>query len=426
MMKMIEITRETVSLLDQNDPLASFKEEFHLKTNSIYLDGNSLGLLSKRAEQSVLDVLNDWKEQGIDGWMGGKYPWFTLSEKLAEKLAVLVGAKPNEVIVTGSTTVNLHQLVATFFEPKPGKTKILADELTFPSDIYALQSQLKLKGLNPETELIQVRSQNGLTLEEDDIIAAMTEDVALILLPSVLYRSGQLLNIERLTQEAHKRNIPIGFDLCHSIGSLPHELSKWGVDFAFWCNYKYVNAGPGGVGGLYVNQNHFSKTAGLSGWFGSKKESQFDMDHTFDGEQSAGGFQIGTPHMLSTAPLIGSLAIFEEATIEKIRDKSLRLTRMLMNLINQEMKDVFQIVNPLDDKRRGGHIALMHNDAARICKALKDNGIVPDFRSPNIIRLAPVALYNSYTDVFDAVQILSKIMKDKEYEKYENKREVIA
>ncbi|MDR7074284.1 kynureninase [Fictibacillus barbaricus] len=423
---MIEITRETVSLLDQNDPLASFKEEFHLKTNSIYLDGNSLGLLSKRAEQSVLDVLNDWKEQGIDGWMGGKYPWFTLSEQLAEKLAVLVGAKPNEVIVTGSTTVNLHQLVATFFEPKPGKTKILADELTFPSDIYALQSQLKLKGLNPETELIQVRSQNGLTLEEDDIIAAMTEDVALILLPSVLYRSGQLLNIERLTQEAHKRNIPIGFDLCHSIGALPHELSKWGVDFAFWCNYKYVNAGPGGVGGLYVNQNHFSKTAGLSGWFGSNKESQFDMDHTFDGEQSAGGFQIGTPHMLSTAPLIGSLAIFEEATIEKVRTKSLSLTRLLMDLINQEMKDVFQVVNPLDDKRRGGHIALMHNDAARICKALKDNGIVPDFRSPNIIRLAPVALYNSYTDVYDAVQILSKIMKDKEYEKYENKREVIA
>jgi kynureninase len=150
------------------------------------------------------------------------------------------------------------------------------------------------------------------------------------------------------------------------------------------------------------------------------------MDHTFDGEQSAGGFQIGTPHMLSTAPLIGSLAIFEEATIEKVRTKSLSLTRLLMDLINQEMKDVFQIVNPLDDKRRGGHIALMHNDAARICKALKDNGIVPDFRSPNIIRLAPVALYNSYTDVYDAVQILSKIMKEKEYEKYENKREVIA
>ncbi|WNB92993.1 kynureninase [Bacillus sp. NEB1478] len=423
---MIEITRETLSLLDQNDPLAAFKEEFHLKTNTIYLDGNSLGLLSKRAEQSVIDVLNDWKEQGIDGWMGGKYPWFTLSEQLAEKLSVLVGANANEVIVTGSTTVNLHQLAATFFEPKPGKTKILADELTFPSDIYALQSQLKLKGLNPETELIQVKSQNGLTLEEDDIIAAMTDDVALILLPSVLYRSGQLLDIERLTKEAHKRNIPIGFDLCHSIGAIPHELSKWGVDFAFWCNYKYVNAGPGGVGGLYVNQNHFTKTAGLSGWFGSKKESQFDMDHTFDGEESAGGFQIGTPHLLSTAPLIGSLSLFEEAAIEKIRTKSLNLTRMLMDLINQEIKGEFQIVNPLDDERRGGHVALMHSDAARICKALKENGIVPDFRAPNIIRLAPVALYNSFNDVYNAVQILNKIMKNKEYEKYENKREVIA
>jgi kynureninase len=420
------ITTEAISLLDQSDELASFKNEFHLKADSIYLDGNSLGLLSRRAEKSVLDVLNDWKDNGIDGWMGGKYPWFTLSEQLAEKLAILVGAQAKEVIVTGSTTVNLHQLAATFFEPKPGKTKILADELTFPSDIYALQSQLKLKGLNPETELIQVKSSDGLRLEEEDIINAMTEDVALILLPSVLYRSGQLLDIERLTKEAHKRNIPIGFDLCHSIGAVPHDLSKWGVDFAFWCNYKYVNAGPGGVGGLYVNSKHFTKTAGLSGWFGSKKESQFDMDHTFDGEESAGGFQIGTPHMLSTAPLIGSLSIFEEATIEKIRSKSLALTRLLMDLIDQEIQGEFKIVNPLDDDRRGGHVALMHSDAARICKSLKDHGIVPDFRAPNIIRLAPVALYNSFQDVYDAVQILSKIMKSKEYEKYENKREVIA
>jgi kynureninase len=423
---MTHITAETVELLDQNDELASFKNEFYVKNDSIYLDGNSLGLLSRRAEQSLLDVLNDWKEQGIDGWMGGKYPWFTLSEKLAEKLAVLVGAEANEVIVTGSTTVNLHQLAATFFEPKPGKTKILADELTFPSDIYALQSQLKLKGLNPETELVQVKSKNGMTLDEQDIIDAMIDNVALIVLPSVLYRSGQLLDMERLTKEAHKRNIPIGFDLCHSIGAVPHELSKWGVDFALWCNYKYVNAGPGGVGGIYVNKKHFTKTPGLSGWFGSKKESQFDMDHAFDAEESAGGFQIGTPHMLSTAPLIGSLSIFEEAKIERIRSKSLKLTTLLMDLLGQELKDVFKVVNPLDDTRRGGHVALMHNDAARICKALKDNGIVPDFRAPNVIRLAPVALYNSYRDVYDAVHILAKIMNTREYEKYENKREVIA
>jgi kynureninase len=424
--RMTQITAETVELLDQNDELASFKNEFYVKNDSIYLDGNSLGLLSKRAEQSLLDVLNDWKDQGIDGWMSGKYPWFTLSEQLAEKLSLLVGAEAKEVIVTGSTTVNLHQLAATFFSPSPGRTKILADELTFPSDIYALQSQLKLKGLNPDTELIQVKSKNGMTLEEEDIIEAMTDDVALILLPSVLYRSGQLLDMERLTKGAHKRNILIGFDLCHSIGAIPHELSKWGVDFAFWCNYKYVNAGPGGVGGIYVNKKHFTKTPGLSGWFGSKKESQFDMDHTFDAEQSAGGFQIGTPHMLSTAPLIGSLSIFEEAKIERIRNKSLKLTTLLMDLLDQELEGVFQIVNPIEDARRGGHVALMHSDAARVCKALKDNGIVPDFRAPNVIRLAPVALYNSYRDVYDAVQILAKIMNTREYEKYENKREVIA
>jgi kynureninase len=423
---MERITEETVALMDQKDELASFKNEFYVKNDSIYLDGNSLGLLSKRAEQSLLDVLNDWKEHGIDGWMGGKYPWYTLSEQLAEKMSVLVGAEAKEVIVTGSTTVNLHQLTATFFEPTPGKTKILADELTFPSDIYGLQSQLKLKGLNPEKDLIQVKSKDGMTLDEEDIINAMTDDVALVVLPSVLYRSGQLLDMERLTKEAHKRNIPIGFDLCHSIGAVPHELSQWEVDFAFWCNYKYVNAGPGGVGGIYVNKKHFSKTPGLAGWFGSKKESQFDMDHHFDPEESAGGFQIGTPHMLSTAPLIGSLSIFEEAKIERIRNKSLKLTTLLMDLLNQDLKDVFKIVNPLDDQKRGGHVALMHSDAARICKSLKDHGIVPDFRAPNVIRLAPVALYNSFHDVYSAVEILSKIMKTRDYEKYENKREVIA
>jgi kynureninase len=424
---MNSITKETVRDLDQNDELASFRNEFYIQSDSIYMDGNSLGLLSKRAEASLLDVLNDWKEHGIDGWMNGKYPWFTLSEKTAEKLAMLVGAQAEEVIVTGSTTVNLHQLVATFFEPTEGRTKILADELNFPSDIYALQSQLRMKGLNPEHDLVRVESENGWTLDEEKIIAAMTEDVALIVLPSVLYRSGQLLDMERLTREAHKRNIPIGFDLCHSIGAVGHELSKWGVDFAFWCNYKYVNAGPGGVGGIYVNNKHFGKTPGLAGWFGSKKESQFDMEHVFDAEPTAGGFQIGTPHLLSTAPLIGSLSIFEEATIGKIRQKSLEMTTLLMDLVKQELKDEgIQIVNPQEANRRGGHIALMHPDAARICKALKDNGIVPDFRAPNVIRLAPTALYNTYSEVFEVVEVLTKIMKNKEYEKYENKREVIA
>ncbi|WLD92568.1 kynureninase [Alkalihalobacillus sp. AL-G] len=423
----VDPSRDYALQLDKEDELASFRNEFYVKEDAIYLDGNSLGLLSTRAETALLDILDSWKKLGIDGWTEGKHPWFYLSEQLGEMSAPLVGAKSEEVIVTGSTTVNLHQLVSTFFEPKGSRTKILADELTFPSDIYALQSQLKLKGYDPDEHLIQVKSKDGRIVEEEDIIAAMTDDVALIMLPGVMYRSGQVLDMKRLTEEAHKRNIVIGFDLCHSIGAIPHSLSEWGVDFAFWCNYKYLNAGPGGVGGLYVNEKHLGTTPGLSGWFSSDKQKQFDMDHQLTPANNAGAFQIGTPHMLSVAPLIGSLEIFNEAGIDRLREKSLRLTRYLMDLINHELKDFdFKISNPLVDDRRGGHVYLEHKEAARICKALKENNIVPDFRNPNGIRLAPVALYNTFEEVWKSVQILKKIMEEEQYKKFENKRGVVA
>jgi kynureninase len=422
-----ENTLEFAQKLDKTDKLAKYKNEFYLRQDSIYLDGNSLGLLSKRAEKSLLQSLDDWKTLGIDGWMGGTHPWFDLSEKLGEMCAPLVGASAEEVIVSGSTSVNLHQLVATFYQPEGNRTKILADELTFPSDIYALQSQLKLRGYNPETHLIQVKSRDGRHLEEDDIVAAMSDDIALIVLPSVLYRSGQILDMERLTKEAHDRGILIGFDACHSVGAIPHHFSEWGVDFAFWCNYKHLNGGPGSVGGLYVNRKHFGTAPGLAGWFGSRKDKQFDMVHTMTAAETAGAYQIGTPHVLSLAPLIGSFEMFGEAGIENIREKSLRLTDFLMESIEQELNGFgFTIGNPRDERRRGGHVSLEHEEAARICKALKENGIVPDFRAPNIIRLAPVALYTSFEDVWNAVRILKKIMVEKQYEKFSNEREVVA
>jgi kynureninase len=418
---------EYAEKLDQQDPLQSFREVFYLPEKDIYLDGNSLGLMSKRAEKSLLELVDSWRKQGIDGWMNGKYPWFTLSEKLGEMCAPIIGAKANEVIITASTTTNLHQLVATFYKPQGKRTKILADELNFPSDIYALQSQLQLKGLDPNEHFIQVKSRDGRMIDEQDIIDAMTEEVALIILPTVLYRSGQLLDIEKLTSEAHKRGILIGFDGCHSVGAIPHQFNKWGVDFAYWCTYKYLNSGPGGVGALYVNEKHFGTMPGLTGWFGSNKEKQFDMEHTFTQASDAGAYQIGTPHLLSTAPLIGSLEMFAEASIEAIRAKSLKLTNFLMELIQSELGEFnYTIGNPLEDDRRGGHVALEHPEAARICKALKEAGVIPDYRNPNIIRLAPVAFYTSYVDVWHTVQILKRIMEEKLYEKFENKREVIA
>lgn len=338
----------------------------------------------------------------------------------------LVGGKKGEVIATGSTTTNLHQLVATFYKPSGNRTKILADELNFPSDIYALKSQLALKGYDPEEYLVRVKSPDGRMLRVQDIIDAMTDDIALIVLPAVLYRSGQVLDMERLTAATRERGIPIGFDLCHSIGAVEHALHDWGMDFAFWCTYKHLNGGPGSVAGLFVHEKHFGKAPGLAGWFGSKKETQFDMEHTMDPAMDAGAYQIGTPHVLSLAPVMGALDMFEDAGLNRIRKKSLELTEHIMKLIHVELEGLgFSIGNPVDNSR-GGHILLEHAEAARICKALKADGVIPDFRAPNGIRLAPVALYNSFEDVWHTIRKLRVIMDEKRYEKFENKRGVVA
>ncbi|WP_100012463.1 kynureninase [Lentibacillus sediminis] len=420
-------TRDEALRLDKQDELRTFQQEFYKKTGTIYFDGNSLGLLSKPAERAVKEIMESWKTFAIDGWSDGEYPWYYLSEQLGDMSAGLIGANPEEVIVTGSTTANLHQLTASFFRPEGKKTKILADELNFPSDIYALKSHLRLHGLDPEEHLVRVKSSDGNTLKTEAIVEAMTEDIALIVLPGVLYRSGQILDMERLTKEAHARGIPIGFDLCHSIGSIPHQLSDWGVDFAFWCTYKHLNGGPGSTGGLYVNEKHFRREPGLAGWFSSSKTKQFDMEHTLEPAADAGAYQVGTPNLLSMAPLIGSLEMFQQASIEKVRRKSLALTDYLMKLVEAELPDEgFTIANPRERLERGGHVFLEHQEAARICKALKAEGVVPDFRNPNGIRLAPVALYNTFEEVWQCVQVLKVIMKEKRYKNYENKRGVIA
>ncbi|SEN60545.1 Kynureninase [Paenisporosarcina quisquiliarum] len=418
---------EYAKSLDEQDALGKYRNEFYIQPNIIYMDGNSLGLLSKRAEKSVLTLLDSWKQYGIDGWTQGEHPWFYFPETLSEMCAPLVGASKEEVIITGSTSANLHQLVASFYRPEGIRNKILADELNFPSDLYAISSQLSLHGFNGDEHMKLVKSYDGYTLQDEDIISAMTDDVALIILPSVLYRSGQVLDIKMLTEAAHERNIMIGFDLCHSIGSVPHELDKWDVDFAFWCNYKHVNGGPGATGGLYVNRKHFGGKPGLAGWFGSDKEKQFDLSTQMAPATNAGAYQIGTPHIMSSAPLYGSLEMFAEVGIDAIREKSLKLTNYMMTLIEHELSEYnFVIANPRETEKRGGHIFLVHDEAARICKALKVQQVIPDFRSPNGIRLAPVALYNSYQDVWKTVQILKLIMKEELYKKYENKRDVVA
>lgn len=422
-----KITKEDVVKLDEQDQLKSYRKEFYVQKEQIYFDGNSLGLLSKRAESSLLAILKSWKNDGIEGWTEAEYPWFYLSEQLGEMMSPLIGANKNEVVATGSTTINLHQILATFFKPTSSRNKILADELNFPTDIYALQSQLRLHGLDVEEHLIKVKSEDGHFISEEDIIAAMSDDIALVVLSGVLYRSGQILDMKKITEEAHKRGILVAFDLCHSIGAIEHRLSEWNVDFAFWCTYKHLNGGPGSVGGMYVNQKHFGTKPGLAGWFGSHKEKQFDLAHDMTPAETVGALQLGTPHLLSAAPLIGSLEIFQEVGMEKIRSKSLQLTNLMITLIDQNLADFsFKVRTPREAAKRGGHVFLEHPDAASICKALKEHGVIPDFRAPNGIRLAPVALYNTFTEVWEVIQIIKRIMETEDYKRFSNERSVIA
>jgi kynureninase len=285
---------------------------------------------------------------------------------------------------------------------------------------------MRLRVQSPLDHLIFADSEDGLTLSEDEIVEAFTGDVQMAVLPSVLYQSGQLLDVAWLARKARERGVLIGFDLSHSVGVVPHALDDWDVDFAFWCTYKYLNGGPGAAGALYLNRRHFGLLPGLAGWFGSRKDAQFEMSRGFQPAPHAGALQIGTPNVLSMAPLLGTLEMFAEAGIERIRAKSLRLTGYLMELIEAELPGHgFAFANPREDRRRGGHVALLHPEAARICKALRQAGVIPDHRPPRIVRLAPVALYTSFHDCWLAVQRLKAVMDERQYERFPTGRELV-
>ena len=422
-----ENTLDFAKEMDGNDVLGEFKDEFFVSDEYIYMDGNSLGLLPKSGEDVLMRVLSDTKKLGINLWSKTNPNLFLYQDYLGELMAPLVGCDKDEVTIHGNTTINIHSMFSTLYKPTKDKYKVLLDDLNFPTGRYAIESQIRLKNLNVSDVIKEIKSKDQNMLDEDDIIAGMTDDVALVFLPSVLYRSGQLLDVEKITMEAKKKNIIIGLDCCHGVGALKHEFSKWDVDFAVWCTYKYLNGGPGSTGALYLNKKHHHKDPGLAGWHGYVKDKQFDLRNDFQNAHNAGGWQTGTPNIFSMAPLEGSLKIFQRAGIDRIRDKSLTLTGYLMYLIDENLSQYgFSVGNPRDDGKRGGHVALVHEDAIRINSAMKENGILPDFRFPNIIRLAPVSLYTSFEDVYNTVQIIKRIMEEKIYEKYENKRATVA
>jgi len=415
--------------LDAKDPLSRFRDRFYRIPGTIYMDGNSLGLLSRDAEETLNRVLNEWKELGIGGWSGGRIPWINYAERLGALESKLVGAEPDEVVVCGSTTINLHTLVATFYKPDGRRRKILADELNFPSDLYALAAQIRLRGGDPDEDLVLVKSADGRTIDEADVIEAMNDDVALVLLPSVYYRSGQLLDMRRLAAAARVCDIPMGFDCSHSVGVVPHHFDDWEVDFAFWCNYKYVNGGPGCTASLYVNRRHFGTPPGLAGWFGNDRVTMFNMDVQFNPAKTAAAWQIGTTTMLSSAPIEGSLNIILEAGIDRIREKSLKATGYLMFLVDEMLSRPpysYSIGTPREPERRGGHVGVVHEEAFRINEALKARGVVPDFRPPDVIRLAPIPLYISYHDVWEVAQHLKAVIDGREYERFPKSRGIVT
>ncbi|AFZ65786.1 kynureninase [Deinococcus peraridilitoris] len=379
---------------------------FAYPSGQIYLDGNSLGLMPKAARARVLTRLEEWEHEAVSGWEH----WFALSESLSPSIARLVGARPAEVIATGSITVNLHALLATFYRPDGAKRHLVATELDFPSDLYALRSWADRAG----AELRLIPSRDGRTLLEEDVLSALKDDVALALLPTVLYRSGQLLPVRSITRAARERGVVIGWDAAHSVGCLPHAFHEDNVDFAVWCHYKYVNAGPGAPGGLFVHERHAGLVPGLAGWWGHDKRTQFEMRPHFHPAEGAGAYQIATPSILALSALEGALETFDELGIDAIRARSLELTAYLIERCARELPE-FILVTPREPAQRGGHVALVHPEARMLSLALRERGIVPDFREPDILRLAPVALYNSEDELDQTVRVLRELLDSGQY-----------
>jgi kynureninase len=382
------------------------RKNHFLLPDGIYLDGNSLGPITRSSKALIKQRLEEWQNQGVNAWE----QWFHLAESLSPSLAKLVGANPGEVITTGSISSNLHALLGTFYKPKGSRNHILVRSLDFPTDVYVAESWAK----RLKAKVLKVPSQDGHTLQSKDILDSLTEDIAVAILPTVLYRSGQLLEVDKITNAAHDKGILIGWDAAHSIGALPHHFHDFEVDFAVWCTYKYLNAGPGAPGGLFVHQKHFAQTPGLPGWWGNQKHTQFEMTHEFRPAEGAGSYQMGTPSILALAALEGSLKLFDEVGIETIRKRSLELTEYLIQQVDQHLSEM-KIRTPRKPQERGGHIVLEHPEAQRLSIALRQHQVIPDYRAPDLLRLTPAALYNNESDIDIAVQTLRTLLDSKVY-----------
>jgi kynureninase len=408
--------------LDAEDPLRDFREKFHLPLGKdrkpvIYFAGNSLGLMPKSARQIVEEELDNWATLGVDAHHATGTPWYSYHEALREPTARLVGAKPLEVICMNSLTVNLHLMMATFYQPTKSRFKILMEEPAFPSDTYAIKTQIVHRGLDQKDALILARPRKSeFTIRTEDILDLIdknADQLAVVMFGGANFFTGQLFDIKKITAAAHKHGIIAGFDLAHAIGNVPLWLHDWNVDFAVWCSYKYLNAGPGAVAGAFVHERHATNTSlsRLAGWFGNDPHSRFrlHLEPDFIPVPSADGWQISNPPIFSMAPLRASLAIFGEVGgMESLRAKSIKLTGYLESLLTQVGSKKFSVITPKDPDARGCQLSILaHEHPKKLHDELIAADVKCDFREPNVIRVAPTPLYNTFHEVWRFARMLA-------------------
>lgn len=411
---------------DQQDPLQNFREEFYIPPmhgkESIYFTGNSLGLQPKNVRQAVLDELEDWANLGVEGHEHARNPWISYHEIFPEKLSPIVGGLPEEIVVMNQLTTNIHILLASFYRPRGKRKKIIFESKAFPSDEYALVSQIKLAGLQPEETLIELLPRKGEhTLRHEDILQAIQdcgEELALVFMGGVNYYSGQVFDMKAITEAAHRVGAYCGFDLAHGAGNIKLELHDWEVDFACWCTYKYLNSGPGSVGGAFIHQRHVTNPdiPRLAGWWGTNKTTRFKMEKQFDPIPTAEGWQLSNAPILSMAAHKAALEIFEQAGFEQILEKGKRLSAYLFFILNEingaHGGNAFEIITPQTENEHGCQASLlMKENGKKVFETLEKNSVIVDWRKPNVIRLAPVPLYNSFEDVYSFGKILKEALQ---------------
>jgi kynureninase len=415
-----EPTLEYAQSLDDTDILFSFRERFHFpqheEKDTVYFCGNSLGLQPKSAKYLFAKELSDWAKWGVEGHFNAEQPWFSYQKQFSGSLSRIVGAKEDEVVAMNTLTVNLHLLLLSFYRPKDGRYKIIMEAGAFPSDQYAIETQVRMYGYDPEDAIIELTPRPGEhCLRDEDIlqtIKAAGGSLACVMVGAVNYYTGQFYNLKDITAAAHSTGALAGFDLAHAMGNVPMELHDWDVDFACWCSYKYLNSGPGGVGGVYIHEKHGNnpETFRLAGWWGNDESTRFKMKKGFIPAKGAASWQMSNAPVFNMVAHKASLDIFDKININTLREKSLKLTAYLEYLLKSLDHLSFEIITPSEPERRGAQLSLLFSKNGReVFDALTAKGVIADWREPNVIRIAPVPLYNSFEDVYTFYEVLKNL-----------------